>query len=152
MATRPNTSADPYHRAMDYWRSRGIELLPAATTEEIAAAFARLNRPLSADVARLYSAAAGFADHESDHWWSFWSLDRFVEENEKRDSEHLWFADWLIGSHMYAFRYISPDASAVFMDLNRLDCPPTQIANHVADFLGKYLDNPEAVEVWKLDD
>ena len=151
MAAEPTITDDPYGLAVNYWRSQSVPLLPAATSDEIEIAFAQLNRPFSDDVRRLYSATGGFADYESDHLWSFWSLDRLVRENQGRDSDYLWFADWLISSHMYAFRYISPAVSAVFIDHNSSEHPPTQIAEGVAVFLRKYVDDPNNVEAWNLD-
>lgn len=151
MTTEPTIADDPYRLAVTYWRSQSVPLLPAATNEEIETAFARLNHPLSNDVRRLYLTTGGFADYESDQLWSFWSLDRLVQENHDRDSDYLWFADWLISSHMYALRYISPDVSTIFIDHNCSEHPPKQIAQDVSDFLRKYVENPENVEAWNLD-
>ena len=150
MATNPASTDEPYHLAVNYWRSQSVPLLPAATNEEIEAAFARSNCSLSSDVRRLYAATGGFSDYATDdNSWSLWSLDRLVRENHDRDSDHLWFADWLISSHVYAIRFISPDTSAVFIDHNDPRYPPMQIADNVAGFLRKYVDDPGSVEAWK---
>lgn len=143
---------DPYRLAVDYWQSRSVPLLPAATDDEIELTFSRLNHPLSDDVRLLYSTTGGFADYESDHLWSLWSLNRVANENRNRRSDYLWFADWLISSHMYAFHYENPSTSAVFIDHNSKQHPPEQIAESVSEFLRRYVDNPDNVEAWYLDE
>lgn len=150
-ATDNTLQDDPYRLAIAQWQSRAVPLLPPPTNHEIETAFARLRHPLSDDIRRLYSATGGFADYECDCVWSLWSLDRLVRENQNRDSEFLWFADFLISSHMYAFRYHNDEASVIYIDHNIPQHPPTQVAKDVPDFLRKYIDDPDSVEAWNLD-
>src|SRR4051794_33818726 len=97
-------SRDIYGRAVELWRSRGVPLMPPAAPDEVGDAFESLGYPLSADVRDLYGLVGGFADYECDGLWSFWSLGRLREENA-RGGKGVCFADYLICSHCYEFRY-----------------------------------------------
>ncbi len=138
--------ANPFQLATEHWRSCGVPLLPPASEDEIERTFAKLSHPLSNDIRRLYSATGGFADHEVDGLWSLWSLRQIVQENIDRDSHILWFADFLICSHMYGFQFVTTESSAVVVDHNISTHPPYVVADSVEEFIEKYLDNPENVE------
>lgn len=94
---------DVFHRSVDHWRRTGAPVRPPASQSEIEDTFANLNFPLTDDVRRWYSLADGFedVDETSCFWW--WPLERIREENQHphRDSNRLWFADFLISSHHY---------------------------------------------------
>jgi hypothetical protein len=144
-------SCDVFQFAIDRWRARSVPLQPPASETEIASVFRALNHPVSRDIYRLYSLTRGFADYEFDKLWSLWSLDRILEENKDRKSEFLWFADYLISSHMYAFHYLNADTSAVYIDHSSSAHAPVIIAESVAEFLEKYIRNPDEVEAFDLD-
>ena len=99
----------------------------------------------------LYTSIGGFGEYESDNLWSLWSLDRISSENNHRNSEILWFADWLISSHMYGLKYTDSSSSTIFLDHNCSEHPPQQIACSMIEFLEKYIENPDDVEAWILD-
>jgi hypothetical protein len=142
------TTNDPYRQAIDHWRCQSVPLLPPATDSEIDAAFSELGMPVSKDVRRLYALIGGFENDESDNLWSLWSLERITLLNRDRDTNIVWFADWLISSHMYGIRYRNHDASEIVLDHNSMDHPAEQIACDMAEFLQKYADNPESVSAW----
>ena len=125
-----------------------MPLLPPATDSEVDETFSKLGVPVSKDVRRLYATVGGFGNDESDNLWSLWSLERVASVNRDRDTRIVWFADWLISSHMYGIRYCNDDASEIVLDHNSVDIPVEQIACDMADFLRKYADNPESVSAW----
>ena len=141
---------DTFQLAFDYWRKRGVAVLPPADDDEIERTFAQLKQPLSQDVRRLYSTTNGFADGDCDGVWSLWSLNRILEENKSRNSRSLWFADFLISSHKYCIQYSTPETSAVFIDHNNSADPPYEIAESVEQFIRKYMANPDGVEAFDL--
>jgi hypothetical protein len=136
--------------AVKHWQQRSIPMCAPESDSEIERVFASLGMLVSSDVRLLYTTTGGFKDYHSDHHWSLWSLDRIWNENHSRNSKIVWFADWLISSHMYGLRYSDPDASAIFIDHNSAACPPEQIASNMAQFLRIYLDHPEAVMAWMI--
>jgi hypothetical protein len=147
--------ADIYERAVREWRGRSVPLLPAASAADVARIFGELGHPLSSDVLRLYTTVGCFADYEMDnHLWNFWSLGRISSENRdpklNRKRPFVLFADWLICSHLYAFRFENPDESSVFLCHDGWSLEAEPIARGVPDFLHKLLDHPDDVWVWKL--
>ena len=140
--------SDPYQPAINYWRGHSVSLLPPATDSEIDRTFSGLGIQVSNDVRRLYSTVNGLGDYESDNLWSLWSLERIASENRDRQSEIIWFADWLISSHMYGIRYYDENKSGIYIDHNSSEHPPEQIACSMIEFLQQYANNPEDVEAW----
>lgn len=131
-----------------------MQLLPPASTAEVERTFMDLGHPVSSDVLDLYSVIGGFLGGDSDRLWSFWSLDeiRFQNQDQKlrRKRPFVMFADWLISSHVYCFRYESPDASSVFISHDGWSLEAEPIACGVATFLEMLLDHPNEVQVWDL--
>lgn len=143
-------SPDVYERAVSFWRERGLPLLPPAPEDVVRRTFADLGRPLSADVLRLYSLVGGFDGTECDRGWflSLWSLDEICWQNARLRPQDVCFADWLMWSHLYGFRYETPEQSSVFIDHGRVE--PYPVAASVAEFLEKLLRDPDEVEAWDL--
>lgn len=139
---------NPYEAAIEHWRGQSIQLLPPASNDQIESTFANLGMVVSEDVRKLYASIGGFDNYESDNLWSLWSLERITSENVHRDDETLWFADWLISSHMYGIKYTDSKSSAIFLDHNSPKHQPQQIACSMSEFLAKYLKNPDDVEAW----
>lgn len=137
------TDADIFGRAADHWRKRGVPLRPPHTPDEVAEAFRALCYPLSADVLRLYTTVGGFADHETDGLWSLWSLPRIREQPQ--GGPFLPFADWLIASHRYAFHCEDERTSSVYIVED-----DRRVASSVAEFLDRYLTDPDSVWAFRL--
>ena len=144
----PVEMSKPYRKAIDQWRHQSVALLPPATDRELDTVFSGLGMPLSNDVRQLYTTIGGFEDHESVNSWSLWSLSRISSENRGRNSDTLWFADWLISSHVYGIRYLNDDNSEIYLDHNSSNDLPQKNACNMIDFLQKYAENPEDVEAW----
>jgi hypothetical protein len=143
--------SNPYGPAIAHWQRQSVPLLSPATDHEIDVTFSQFQMLVSDDVRLLYRTTGGFAEHESDNMWSLWSLDRIFSENRNRESDIVWFADWLISSHMYGIRYTDSASSAVYLDHNSSDHPPELIACNVIEFLQQYANNPDNVSAWIIE-
>ena len=141
--------SEVFERVVEYWHQNGVPLLPRETEVEIVATFEALKQPLSEDVLGLYLTVGGHADGETDpHWFSFWSLGRIREENKHYRPANVWFADFLINSHVFCFHYEGQRVSSVYVDHNSSTCPPYPVASSVAEFFEAYLSDRNAVEAW----
>ena len=135
----------------DEWRKRGVPLMPPAAEAEIVALFAELGCPLSADIRDLYATVGGFVDYESDGQWSFWSLGRMRKEAGGRHRPFVMFADWLILSHVYCFRFETPDVSSVYISHDGSSLEARPVASSVAEFFEKLLSDADSVDAWRTD-
>ena len=124
------------------WREDGVSLLPPADVVGVTAALDKTGRRYSRDVVALYCATGGMPDGESDcHAWSLWTLEQVVSEISTYKRPHLIFADFLIHSHLYCFRYEDEWRSSVLVDYSS-DEEPELLAGSVSEFFGLYLRNP----------
>lgn len=135
-------------KAIESWRREGIGLLPPNEETAVADALSKTGRKYSRDVIALYCAVGGMKDYESDsHIWSLWSLDRVVSENSGHDRPYILFADYLIGSHCYYFKYEDDERSSVCMDYFNEE-EAERIADSVGEFFEIYLRNPRDVGIF----
>ena len=124
------------------WREDGIRLLPPADEVGVRAALDETGRRYSRDVVALYLATGGMPDGELDsRAWSLWTLEQVVTQNSVYGRPHLLFADFLIHSHVYCFRYEDEERSSVLMD-DFGDDEPELLAGSVSEFFELYLSNP----------
>jgi hypothetical protein len=131
------------------WRREGINLLPPNEEAAIIAALSKIGRKYARDVIALYSATGGMADGESDsHMWSLWSLDQIVAENSRYDRPYILFADFLIHSHLYCFKYENDERSSVCVDYFNGE-EPEPVAGSVREFFELYLGSPEMLGVFE---
>jgi hypothetical protein len=140
-----------FQRLAAHWQSAKIQLLPPVDPTKIDQAFTALNFPLSDDVRRLYATHGGFVRYEWDEkMFSLWSLDKIAEDRSERGGDILYFADFLISSHEYGFRYVNAATSEVVIDhyRNSATHPPYVIAPDVDAFFEQYLRDPHSVEIF----
>ena len=124
------------------WRKAGVSLLPPADEASVIAALDKTGRRYSRDIVALYCATGGMPDGESDdHVWSLWPLEQVVSESSRYGRPHLPFADFLIHSHLYCFRYEDEGRSSVYMDYSS-DEEPERLTGSVSEFFELYLTNP----------
>jgi hypothetical protein len=140
-----------YEAVADEWRARGVPVMPGAPEDLIIGLFAELGCPLSGDVRDLYSTVGGFSDYECDRLWSFWSPGRVRAESGGSRRPFVMFADWLINSHLYCFRYESPEVSSVYITHDGWSLEPEPVAVSVADFFKRLLTDPNSVGAWDLE-
>ena len=136
--------------ALKRWDRDGVRLLP---TEEEAVVIASLNqtgRKVSRDVIDLYCLTGGMENGRDDAFgWSLWPLDRVVSETLSYKPPHILFADYLINSHCYCFKYQSEKTSSVHVEFFGGE-EPRLVANSVAEFFELYLNDPQKLEIWDL--
>lgn len=139
---------DPILKAIQLWSDEKVDLQRPWPADEVETFFrTKLGFPLSRDVLTLYSLVGGFAagTYDRGQEWSLWSPERILEENEHNPGPYLWFADYDISLHFYAFEWISTDVSAVRIDDASRHFP--RVAGSVAEFFTTYLTDPEALEI-----
>jgi hypothetical protein len=79
--------------------------------------------------------------------WSLWSLDRLVSENLRYQRPYLLFADFLIESHLYCFKYETPERSSVCIDyFNGQE--PRVVSNTVSEFFDLYVRDAESLDMF----
>lgn len=125
--------------------TEGIRLHSANDVSVVDEALSKIGRLISRDVVELYAVTGGMDDDGSDsNLFSLWNLDRVIEENAHHRGPDLRFADYLLDSHCYSFRYESVDRSSVCID--QFDyVPPEKVADGVAEFFALMLKDPKAV-------
>ena len=137
----------PIDDVLKRWREEGIRLLPPMEETDVIAAMAKTGRKVSRDVVSLYCATGGMEDGEMDELFSLWPLERVVSESSCYGRPHIPFADFLINSHFYCFRYESAERSSVCVDyLNGEE--PERVAGSVSEFLELYLREPGKLEMF----
>ncbi|AYL94193.1 SMI1/KNR4 family protein [Mucilaginibacter celer] len=101
--------------AIELWQEDEVKMNPPATAVDIEKAETTLNFNFPDDFKALYTVVNGFEDYEwQEYMFSFWSLDRIIEEFAKSSNKHVvGFCDFLIMSHVIGFKRNEP---GVFKD------------------------------------
>lgn len=132
-------------RVLTKWGADGIDVLPPSSESQVAAAFSGLGQLLSRDVIELYRATGGMSEGQMDSLcFSLWPLDRVRAENLEHSAAGVLFADFLIDSHMYLFRYEDYDSSSVHVEYGD-GKGPQLVAGSLIEFFELYLSQPEKI-------
>lgn len=119
------------------WKLDGLKLKNPFSKEELIKRFAKVGITLSQDVIDFYSSIDGFDENEMDsECLTFWTIEKILKENET-DSKEIYFADFLIDSHQYFFKYKNAEYSEVFIRYSETD--KHKIADSFDDFFELYL-------------
>ncbi len=78
--------------------------------------------------------------------WSLWSLDRIVSENLNYSRPHILFADFMIHSYFYCFKYEDAEISSVYVDYFNEE-EPHRVADSVENFFELYLSDPQKIQI-----
>jgi hypothetical protein len=134
--------------AIQNWQREGVSLLAPLEVASITAAMEGVGRKYSSDVVGLYLITGGMKEGEEDaRCFSLWSIDRLIAENSSYKRPHILFADFLIASHFYCFRYQSEQLSSVCVDfLNEQE--PKIVAASVAEFFDLCVRDPGKLEMF----
>lgn len=133
---------------VDKWRAEGMNLLEPLNRESVIAALNETARKYSSDVVDLYCATGGMADGEmDDRCWSFWPLSEVISENAGYKRRELLFADFLIHSHLYSFKFESESISSVWIDYFNSD-QPEKVAHSVGEFFETLLNDPGSLQMF----
>ena len=105
--------SDSVKKVCEIWEKECLKLIEPASKNECAEKLARLKTPIAKDIIEVYSILGGMFDGESDSTLlSFWGIDQILEEN-KPNSELIAFADFLIHSHLYYFKFENEFISSI---------------------------------------
>ncbi len=106
---------------------------------EVIDKFANSGLILSADVAEVYSTIGGMDENDSDsELLTFWTVEKILFENSFKD-EKVYFADFLIDSHHYYFKYKDSETSAIYVGYDETD--RYKIADSFDEFFELYLND-----------
>lgn len=94
------------------WQVEPVSLLAPQDIAEVRRALAELGKLATEDMVELYSTTGGMAEGEMDsNCFSLWPLERVLREHRMAKSADVQFADFLIDSHRYAFRFVNASHS-----------------------------------------
>ena len=120
--------------AIQRWKREDLRLLPPINESFIRASLSDLGRACSNDVLALYRLTGGMEDGDSDsHMLSIWSFQKATAETARYRRPYIPFADFLINSHLYCFRYENKERSSVVVDYGN-DEEPELVAESVEEF------------------
>jgi hypothetical protein len=103
--------------AIQRWNREDLRLLPPIEESVIKASLGNLGRACSRDVLALYCLTGGMEDGYSDsHMLSLWPFQKVIAETARYTRPYIMFADFLIDSHLYCFRYENQERSSVVVD------------------------------------
>lgn len=133
-------------KLIEAWQTDGVRLAPPNSERQIADVFDSIGHRLSADVSEFYQICGGMINYDMDEsLLSMWSLVEIEKENSNV-SELTFFADYLIDSHRYAFKYENENVSSVYSDGESAEY--IKIADSLESFFDLYLINPSAIYLY----
>ena len=124
-------------RVLHRWQEEGLHPQSPVPVEEIITKLQDIGVTPNPEVLDVYSHLNGLDDTEMDlELFAFWSIKKIRLEN-RRNSEMVAFADFLIDSHRYAFR-IEPDGViGIYVDYGKNE--KVRIADSFSEFFELYL-------------
>ena len=130
-------------------RNPDITLLLPNEEAAVAAALNGIERKYSRDIIALYAATGGMKDGDSDaHLWSLWPLARILSDYPHYDRPYILFADFLMDSHLYCFRYENDERSSVCIEYGNGE-EPKCVVGSVAEFFEIYLRSPIDLDMFE---
>lgn len=122
------------------WKNEGLKIAKPLSENNVVEAFANLGILLSQEIIDVYSNLGGMIDEDMDSvCFSFWTVEKILTEN-KPNSELTFFADFLINSHWFGFKFENQKASSVhiYWEENQIE----KIADSFGEFFATYITNP----------
>lgn len=139
-------SKDVFQKVIQYWKKDGAKVLPPASDEKIVKCFHKIEKPISEDIVEFYSLTAGMSDGEIDsEAIDFWSLEQLEKENLNTKSELTLFADFLIFSHCWGYKFENQKRSSVHIDYFSKRHRYVKVADSLKEFFELYLENPDNI-------
>ncbi|HXG83146.1 MAG TPA: hypothetical protein VNI84_03875 [Pyrinomonadaceae bacterium] len=134
-------------KAINRWQEENIKLSPPETEQEIIDCFLAIESLISKDILEFYSAFGGMVDDVMDNsLLSIWTLEKIKQENSTV-SELTYFADFLIETYRYAFKYENENTSSIYCDCETSEF--LKIADSVEQFFDLYLTNPNEIGLFR---
>lgn len=126
-------------KVRNYWKKEKLNLAKPLLRFQLFRVFEVLTLQISKDVIEVYSTLNGFDENEMDsECLTFWTIEKILKEN-KPNSEFVYFADFLIDSHHYAFKFEDGIDSSIYIHYSEKDRP--KVASSFAEFFELYLTN-----------
>jgi len=133
--------------AIKRWQKENLRLSPPNSEQQIIDCFLAIKSLISKDILEFCSNFGGMVDGDmSESLLSVWTLEMIVKENSA-SSELTYFADFLIESHRYAFKYEDVKTSSVYSNYESEDF--VKIADSIEQFFDLYLTNPNRIGLFK---
>jgi hypothetical protein len=123
------------------WKKQGLNSAKPLSEIDLIKSFSILASALSKDVIDVYSNLGGMADDDIDAiCFTFWTVEKILAEN-KPNSQLTFFADFLIYSHLYGFKFENENISSIhiYWGENQIE----KIADSFSEFFENYLTKPE---------
>ena len=135
-------------KVIDRWNRENTILLPAQNEAIVKSFLEQTEHNYSNDVVELYCLTGGMdQDYMDNRCFSFWPLEKLVDENLTNRGTDLYFSDFLIHSHYYGFMYENENVSSVWIDY--LDGKTRdKIAGSVYDFFELFLNAPGKLQMF----
>ena len=134
-------------KVINVWREEKIKLAPPNSQQQIVDCFHSLKKVPSKDVLKFYAICGGMTDYAMDNsLLSVWTLDEIAKKNTIV-SDLICFADFLIESHRYAFKYENENVSSIYSDCESPEF--IKIADSLEQFFDLYLMNPNEIYLYK---
>ncbi len=134
-------------KAIKRWQKENVRLSSPNSEQQIIDCFLTIESLISNDIWEFYSSFGGMIDGDmSESLLSVWTLERIAEKNSV-SSELTCFADFLIESHRYAFKYENVNTSSVHSDWETPDF--VKVADSLEQFLDLYLTNPNKIGLFE---
>jgi hypothetical protein len=128
------------------WKQDGLDLAEPLSENEVIDNFGKLGTLISRDIIDVYSNLGGMSDNDSDSiLFSFWTIEKIIEENES-NSEFIFFADFLIESHLYGFKFENENVSSIHIHYGKNDTE--KVADSFEEFFEIYLTKSEDLSLF----
>lgn len=139
--------SEKFKKVIDIWRKENIKLAPPNLPQEVVDCFQSLGKNPTKDILEFYTICGGMINYTmDDSLLSVWTLEEVAKKNSIA-SEIVCFADFLIESHRYAFKYEDENTSSIYSDSESPEF--TKIADSLEQFFDLYLINPNEIYLFK---
>lgn len=127
------------------WRLEGLNLAEPLPESEILDGFAKLRGSVSKEVIDVYSNVGGMIEDGMDSiCFSFWTIEKIIEVNNRLaglSSDLVFFADFLIESHLYGFKFENEKVSSIHIYFGENQV--VKVADSFDEFFDNYLTKTE---------
>jgi hypothetical protein len=139
-------------RVLENWRQRHVSLVTPYLVPAIKRRLVDAGLPAGSDFVTFLAVVGGMVDDEMDpDLWSMWNLDKIIIENKRIGKEGVYFADWLIHSHLHVARLESSGVTSVWSD-GFDGVGVTKVAATLKEFLERYLARDQSIGIYFEDE
>lgn len=129
------------------WSEQNLNLAAPNSEQQVIDCFLAIKSSVSRDIIELYTNVGGMIDGDmGESLLSIWTLERIEQEN-LTVSGLTFFADFVIESHRYAFKYENVSTSSVYSNYETAEF--TKVADSIEQFFDLYLTNPNELGLFE---